>query len=173
MLIRIKQIRMLADGDGFGTDIPLGKGADAVVLQFRPRNPERPDREHVCDVKDSDHVAQLLAIKEGFEVHPEALKTAEGKAAAAAAARVKPAGQDGAGVDALSDDELEAELKRRRAAKDGSNVEPDDVNDKTVIPPEIDKLSRADLIAAVTKKQGKAPNPATSTKRLKEMLLEQ
>jgi hypothetical protein len=173
MLIRIKQIRRLENGDA-GTDIILGKKkSEQVTLPFRPRNPDFPDREHVCEVTDAAHVAQLLAIPEGFEVHPDAMKTAEGKAAVAAATKAK-AKSDGDPLDvtSLSDAELEAELARRKGAPKAGDVDADDETDTTVIPPEVDKMTRPELLAAAEKKLGKKPNPATSTKKLKELLLE-
>lgn len=177
MLIRIKQVRKLADGEDHGTDIPLGKGKDQVVLQFRPIDPKRPDRDHVCDVQDAEHIATLLAIKEGFEVHPTELKTAAGKAAADRAAA---AGSEGKSVDDLSEDELEAALERKRAAKakkegDGSEKGGEakgagaGSEDKGA-GKSPDEMDRDELLAAVEKKTGKKPNPSTSTKKLKELL---
>jgi hypothetical protein len=174
MLIRIKQVRRKLENGDAGTDIILGKKkSEQVTLPFRPRNPDFPDREHVCDVTDAAHVAQLLAIPEGFEVHPDAMKTPAGKAAAAAATKAK-AKSDGDPLDvtSLSDAELEAELARRKAAVKSDDVEADDPADTTVIPPEVDKMTRPELLAAAEKKLGKKPNPATSTKKLKELLLE-
>ena len=74
MLIRTKQVRNNHPTAGHGTDIELGKGKNKTVLEFRPLNPQRPETDHVCDVEDPEHIAQLLAIPEGFEVHPSELK---------------------------------------------------------------------------------------------------
>lgn len=170
MLIRIKQIRKLENGDP-GTDIILGKGKKAIALAFRPMDENKNDREHVCDVNDADHVATLLAIKEGFEIHPSELKTAAGKAAVAAAEKAAAVEKGGGGVDVLSDDELEAELERRRAAKAeakaGEGEKKDPASTET---PDVEKMDRDELVAAVKAKTGKAPNPSTSVKKLKEML---
>jgi hypothetical protein len=166
MLLRIKQTRKLENGDP-GTDIILGKGKSRVTLPFRPFDEKKPDRDHVCDVAD-EHVGTLLAIKEGFEIHPSVANTAAAKAAASQAAATAASSAEGQPASAadLSDDELEAELERRRAAKetsveaqDGEGAGKGDV-----------ELSRAELLAAVEKKTGKKPNPATSTKKLKELL---
>lgn len=138
MLIRIKQIRLLADGKGHGSDVLLGKGKDQRTLEFRPLDPKKPEQDHVCDVSSPEDLATLLAIPSGFEVHPSALaapRKAAAKASTASAAASSSAssgeGQAGKGVD---------------------------------------ELSREELLAAVAKKTGKKPSPATSTKKLKALL---
>jgi hypothetical protein len=93
MLLRIKQTRKLENGDP-GTDIILGKGKSRVTLPFRPFDEKKPDRDHVCDVAD-EHVATLLAIKEGFEIHPSAANTAAAKAAASQAAATAASSAEG------------------------------------------------------------------------------
>lgn len=67
MLIRCKQIRPN------GTEVVFGKTAEERrVYKFKPRDPNRPGQDHVCDVTDQRDLASLLAIPEGFEIHPSA-----------------------------------------------------------------------------------------------------
>ena len=134
MLIRTKQIRSNHPEDGHGSDIILGKGKNAVTLRFRPLNPERPTQDHCCEVEDPQHIAALLAIPSGFELHPSEVK--KGKKAPA------PSGEKEEGDEGSEGD---------------GDASPDD-------------MSRAELLAAVEKKTGKKPNPATATAKLRELL---
>lgn len=172
MLIRIKQVRRLDNGEDFGTDIPFGKGKSRVVLEFRPRVADKPDRDHVCDVKDPELLARLLAIREGFEVHPSVKDTPEAKAALKRAESATPVASSG--VASFSDDELEAELERRAAAKAKPASEAvateEDAGDQAGGGDEQPKLSKAELVAAVEAKTGKKPHPSTSEKKLRELL---
>ena len=63
MLIRSKIIRAK------GTRVQFGKGRDQVEYHFKPQDPKRPLDDHVCDITDKEHIARLLSITEGYEVH--------------------------------------------------------------------------------------------------------
>ena len=85
MLIRSKLFRP------GGTRVALGKGRDARHYHFKPvlgsQKDDDPQHEHVCDVTNADDVATLVAIKEGYEIHPSEISgEAKGKASAPAAA---------------------------------------------------------------------------------------
>lgn len=144
MLIRIKQIRNLADGKP-GTDVVLGKGANQRTLSFRPLDPKQPDRDHVCDVTDPQDIARLLAIPEGYEVHESELAS---RVREPAPAKAEETG-DAAGAE-------------RAEQKSG--------NGKALawyMAPDVDKEK---LLAAVAEKTGRKPHPSTSIKKLQEML---
>lgn len=169
MLIRIKQIRRLADGKAYGTDVPLGTGKKQRTLEFRPLDPQRPEHDHVCNVTDKDDIATLLAIPSGFEIHESQVGTTEAKLAQAASTAPD--------LSRVSDAELEAELERRglSRARSSADTKPElpadkDAGDPPPAPPA--DMTRAELVAAVAKKTGKKPNPSTSVKKLKEMLAE-
>jgi hypothetical protein len=49
-----------------GTDVDL----DGTVYFFRPESDD-PSALHVCAVTEEAHIARLLAIPEGYKVHPE------------------------------------------------------------------------------------------------------
>lgn len=160
MLIRIKQVRKLPDGKSFGTNVDLTKkGGPRNVHEFRPLNPAKPDEDHVCDVSDPDDVAQLLAIKEGYEIHPTVLKPGAAKkveitttASAAAASGIQTAG-----------DKTETGDQKTGEVANASKTHTGDTNAPG-------PLTKDELIAAVAKKTGKKPHPSTSVKKLQEML---
>lgn len=66
MLLKIKQVR-----EG-GTELKFNDGTE---YHFRPNE----NGDHVAEVTDAAHLAQLLAISEGFEEYGEA-KTEDGEA---------------------------------------------------------------------------------------------
>ena len=145
MLIRCKSIRKLPPTAGnsevFGSNIDLTPKGETTkkVLQFRPLDPKSPDADHVCDVNDADDIATLLAIREGFEVHPSALGKTVAKAALESGTATPPA-QVGAG------------------------------DAKAPPPPAEDTRTQKELLGAVAAKTGKKPSPATSRKKLLELL---
>lgn len=90
MLIRTKLFRP------GGTRVALGKGKDARNYHFKPmlgsQKDDDPQHEHVCDITNVDDVATLVAIKEGYEIHPSEISGKEkGKAPAPAAAETTAA----------------------------------------------------------------------------------
>ena len=179
MLIRTKQIRSNHPVDGHGTDVELGKGKDRVTLRFRPLDKSKPHLDHVCEVENPEHVAQLLAIPSGFEIHPSQLGSdsvgSQDKVANRGSGEQK---EPSAGASSLSDAELEAELARRRTAKPqgvsgavaaaagtASAGEPSENGGDSKA-----ELSKNEPTAAVTKKTGKKPHQSTSVKKLQELL---
>jgi hypothetical protein len=191
MLVRIKQARTLADGKP-GSDIDLTeKGAtEKVVLKFRPLDSKNPDVDHVCEVNDTQVLGRLLAIPEGFEIHPSAVKgSGSTQGASAQRAAAKPVNVDAVLDDAarrivagefdvayaspqiarehkLKAEDVTAELDKRVAAlteaANGGQQQPE--GNKA-----IDDMTRDELVTLVTKKNGKAPAPSTSMKKLREM----
>jgi hypothetical protein len=174
MLLRIKQVRKLENGDP-GTDIILGKGksrscclppADESQARPRPRlrRRRRRARRHAAR-----HQGRLRDPPERDE-H----RRGEGCRCWRAAKPRRARRESRPAPGSLSDDELEAELERRRAAK--AKPAKDEDEGKGAGEGEgdagkgADELSREELLAAVEKKTGKKPNPATSTKKLKELL---
>lgn len=85
MLIRSKLIR------AGGTEVVLGKGKDARHYHFKPTDPSKPGEDHACDVSNQDDIATLLAIKEGYEVHPSEVKSRVPPAAPKAVPPTEPA----------------------------------------------------------------------------------
>jgi hypothetical protein len=57
-----------------GSKIDVG----GVVYHFAPTN-ESAEAPHVCEVKDEDHIATFLAIREGYKLVGAAEKPAEAK----------------------------------------------------------------------------------------------
>jgi len=72
-----------------GTRVALGKGKDARHYHFKPllgHKDDDPQHDHVCDITNVDDVATLVAIKEGYEIHPsEIVGKSKAKAPAQAA----------------------------------------------------------------------------------------
>jgi len=135
MLLRIKQVRQLPSGKGFGTDIVLGRGPEQRTYQFRPQDPKKPESDHACNVADAKDVAHLLSIPEGFEIH---------------------ASEHG---------------KRKVAAAEGAGTGTTPETPPPVPPAKAGaEMTRKQMLAAVKKKTGKNPNPATSTKKLMDLL---
>lgn len=61
------KIQLLQERKG-GSDVdlsPVGSPLGTVVYHFGPEHEGGP---HLCDVKNSDHIATLLAIKEGYRL---------------------------------------------------------------------------------------------------------
>jgi hypothetical protein len=84
MLIRSKLYRP------GGTRVALGKGKDARHYHFKAllgHKDDDPQHEHVCDITNADDVATLVAIKEGYEIHPSEISS-KVKAKAPAPAKV-------------------------------------------------------------------------------------
>lgn len=130
MLIRIKQSR------ANGTHVELGKGADKRVYHFKPKNPQKPDEEHVCEVNNKDDIATLLAIKEGYEIHDSELKGTR----VTPTTKTEPTGNA-------------ADADKGKAA--GGSPAPD-----------YTKMDKSELLKLVEKKTGKKPHPSTVTAKL-------
>lgn len=107
-----------------GTQIHFGKGRDTVHYHFLPLDPKAkrddPAIDHVCDVTDAKHVAALLAIPEGYEVHESAI----------GAKKAAPADPANESSDEESNEKVDytemsnAELKAAYKAKFGKGVKP-------------------------------------------------
>lgn len=130
-----------------GTRIHFGTGKERVEYHFKPRDKNAKDDDprvdHVADVNNKEHIGRLLGIAEGYEVDDSEVT----------APSAKPASERIAAV----------------AAETLAASEP--------VPPagassDISKMDRKQLLAAVEKKLGKRPNPATSTAKLKSILAE-
>jgi hypothetical protein len=150
MLIRIKQNRSVKNpltGDiKYGTDVELGHKSkkNYRVYKFRPANPARPEEDHVCDINDSDDIQTLLAIKEGYEIHPSALKGTTSAPKAPPPAPEKPAAAPAS----------PASEAVRQAATTGN----------------YQSLKKPDLMQLVAKRTGKKPHATTSVAKLIETL---
>lgn len=128
-----------------GTPITFGKGREAVHYHFKPADPKAKlddiTVDHVCDVTDPAHLAKLLAIPEGYEVHESEIK---GKKAAAK----------------TPDPEPDADDHSDASSNAGNADDAVDYSDK----------SAKDLAALVKAKTGKAPKPGTSKAKMIETL---
>lgn len=130
MLIRSKLVR---NEPGVTPPVPLKQ----FVVEFG-KNRERPyvfkldeKGDHVCDVKHKEDCSALLAITEGYEVHPsqvEAYEAAQEKAAEAAEKEAKEAKAYNAKVDKMKRKELDAEMVARGLESvDGKDATDDDL----------------------------------------------
>lgn len=138
MLIRSKLIRT------GGSEITLGKGKDDRRLyHFKPRDPRKPDEDHVCDVNDQKDIATFLAIEEGYEIHPSEV-----------ASRVKE-----------DEDAPSPKPKKPTTLRESTAAGQD--GDASKAKP---ALTRAQLFDAVAKKTGKRPHATTSTAKLQAIL---
>lgn len=94
MLLRIKQTRMrIVNGEKrYGTDVEMGHRSKGTyrVHHFRPLDPRRPEEDHVCNVENAEDIGMLLAIKEGYEVHPSEVKSRVAATAGAVGAAGNP-----------------------------------------------------------------------------------
>lgn len=102
------------------------------------------DGDHVCDVKDHKDIATLLAISEGYEVHPSAIDAAE-------KAGLMDADKDAKARAAAEKKEQE---DRTRVALKGA----------------VDDLDHDELIEAYTKDFGKAPKKGMSDDEMRDAL---
>lgn len=142
MLIRIKQIRP------GGTEITLGKGKDVRTYHFKAADPEKPAEDHVCDITNADDMATLLAIKEGYEIHPSEVK---------ARARTKADKAERKVVEKIQADALKQEKEAAAAAAPPPAPEPKS------------KYAGKDkkwLAAQVATRSGKKPHATVATAKL-------
>lgn len=127
MLIRSKLIR------AGGTNVEMGAGKDKRVYDFKPKDKEKPDENHVADVTNQADIARFLAIPEGYEIFDLSEETHEYRNQVAISTATVGTAADAAAADAL-------------------------------------KARKAELLEAVFKATGKAPNPTTSVAKLEKLL---